>query len=72
MSQKPRAATIQCTTEWWLALIGKNAYESVIGKVQKKQITQKINFLSNVPCLSYLGKTTLGRFSYYFDEVKYV
>jgi hypothetical protein len=71
ISSKPRAATIQCSEDTHFATIYKKDYQEIIGKSLKKYLAEKIDLLKNVPCLSFWSRTSLGKFSYFFEEVKY-
>ena len=68
ISSKPRAATILWTKDTHFAIISKEDYQQVIGKIQKDNLNKKVDFLKNIPWFSFLGRTTLGKFSYFFKE----
>ncbi len=49
MEQKPRAATIRCTENSHFMVLSKADYNRVIGKIEKRVLHEKINFLRNIP-----------------------
>lgn len=67
LEQKPRAATIRCLQNSHFMVLSKNDYNKVIGKIERRAYNDKINFLRNIPVLSLLTRTSLGKLTYYFE-----
>jgi len=70
IEQKPRAATIRCLQSCHLMVLTKADYSRVIGKIEKRTYNEKINFLRNIPVFQLLTRTSLGKMTYYFEDIK--
>lgn len=47
-------------------VLTKKSYNNVIGKIEKKQLYEKINFLKNIPVFHSLTRTSLGKMTMSF------
>jgi CRP-like cAMP-binding protein len=66
LEQKPRAASIRCLKVCHFMVLTKKSYNNVIGKIEKKQLYEKINFLKNIPVFHSLTRTSLGKMTMSF------
>lgn len=51
-------------------VLTKADYSKVIGKIEKRTYNEKINFLRNIPVFQLLTRTSLGKMTYYFEDMK--
>lgn len=49
LNNKPRAATIQCLTPCFFAIMDKHDYEKSFGKIQRLQQQRMISFYKSIP-----------------------
>ena len=49
LNNAPRAASIECLTDCYFALLGKAEYGKVVRRIDKKLEEQKIEFFSRLP-----------------------
>ena len=49
LEQKPRMATIRCLQNTHFMVLTNDAYAQIIGKIDKRNYNEKINFLRNIP-----------------------
>ena len=54
-------ATVRCATKTHLIVLTKEAFELVIGKMEKRILNDKINFLRNIPVFSLLTRNSLAK-----------
>lgn len=52
-------------------VLTKNDYTKVIGEIEKRAYNDKINFLKNIPVLKLLTRTSLGKMTYYFENLNF-
>jgi len=63
LNQKPRSATMLCTTDCDFAVIDKQSYDKVIRQIQKKIQNERVQFLRSIPFFAKWTKTSLTKFS---------
>ena len=68
MSNKPRAATIQCCEDCKFAVLNKADYLKLFSKLEKKKLNTKISFLKSVPYFSKWTNMALSKFCYDFSD----
>lgn len=49
LSNKPRMATVTCLENCHFMILTKDAYEYVIGKMERRMLADKVDFLSTLP-----------------------
>jgi CRP-like cAMP-binding protein len=67
INDKPRAATIVCLQDCYLASIDRNAYHKVLQKLELKLTQQKIEFFSKIPFLSHQTLTQMRKLIHSFN-----
>ena len=63
ITDQPRIATVKCIKDTHFAVIKKEDYQRIYGKLQQAKIDQKVELLKKIPCLSTWGRNTIGRIS---------
>lgn len=61
IQQKPRMATVRCVRKTHMIVLTKEAFDSVIGKMERRILNDKINFLRNIPVFKLLTKNSLAK-----------
>jgi hypothetical protein len=61
-------ATIKCDTACDFAVLDKHDFHKIIGKIEKKKLNKKIDFLKNIPCFSKWTTNSIGKFSYFLKK----
>ena len=54
-------ATIKCSKKTHVMVLTKEAFESVIGKMERRILNDKINFLRDIPVLSFLTRNSIAK-----------
>lgn len=49
LDYKPRSATVKCITNWKFAVIVKEDYNKIFGKIQRKKINKQIELIRTIP-----------------------
>ncbi|CDW89498.1 UNKNOWN [Stylonychia lemnae] len=70
IEQKPRMASIRCVQNTHFAVISKVDYIKVLGIIERKKYNEKIQFLRSLPYFNQLTKTSLGKLTYQFTDIK--
>jgi cAMP-dependent protein kinase regulator len=65
-----RTATIIAKTDCELAVMEKENYQNIIGKIEAQKILKKISFISKFPFLEGWSFREIKTLSYHFEEVK--
>ena len=68
---QPRMASVICMSEVDLAVLSKQSYLQMLGKIDNKRIDEIVSFLKNFPIFKTWGKNALVRVSYFFTEHKF-
>ncbi|CAI2385273.1 unnamed protein product [Moneuplotes crassus] len=66
ISLKPRAATIRCLTACKFAVLSKKYFI-----IKEDKISEKVEYLRQIPFFKDATKTKLSKFSYFFEEKKF-
>ena len=54
-------ATVKCASKTHLMVLTRQAFDDVIGKMEKRILNDKINFLRNIPVFSLLTRNSLAK-----------
>ncbi|CDW78470.1 UNKNOWN [Stylonychia lemnae] len=68
---KPRMATIRCEIGTHFAVLDKYDFQRCLGKLEKKQLNQIIDFLKNLQCFKSWTRNSVGKFSYFLSKQKF-
>jgi CRP-like cAMP-binding protein len=68
---QPRMASVLCISETELAVLSKQSYLQILGKIDNKRIEEIVSFLKNFPIFKNWGKNSLVRVSYHFNEISF-
>lgn len=61
---KPRMATVRCVQKTHLIVLTKEAFEAVIGKMEKRLLNEKLDFMQNLPFFNMVARNTIARITY--------
>ncbi|CDW72825.1 UNKNOWN [Stylonychia lemnae] len=64
---KPRAATIKCSSECHLAIMSKADYDKVLLRIEQKNLNKILEFLNQLPFLQGWSKVQLQKLQYAFE-----
>ena len=68
ISNRPRAATVMCREDCHFAVLGKEQYTDILGKVQKELLADKVRLIRLHPFFKKWGKDAILHLSYYFKQ----
>ena len=71
IKEQPRAASILCNTDCHFAVLSKDHYMEVIGKIEAKKLDSFIEFLISIPMFKHWTKKKLEMLSYHFSCKSY-
>lgn len=71
IKDQARAASILCNTNCHFAVLCKEDYMNIIGKIQARKLDDFIEFLHNIPMLKNWTKKNLEVLTYHFKTVSY-
>ncbi|CAG9320925.1 unnamed protein product [Blepharisma stoltei] len=71
IKNQPRAATIQCISNCFLAVLEKEDYLRILGKAEARKLDHLIDFLQSLPLFRKWNKRSLARLTYYFKPKQY-
>lgn len=71
IKDQPRAASVLCETDCHFAVLSKEDYLNIIGKIEARRLDLFIEFLSLIPTFRYWTKKKLELLSYLFTKVDY-
>ena len=54
-------ATVRCLENTHLMVLTKDAFDEAIGKIERRSLNDKINFLRNIPVFSLLTRNSLAK-----------
>ena len=63
-----RGATIKAITDCYLGVLSKDTYDLTIGKIQKNQVEDLIEFLRTLPLFHRWTRNGLGNLYYFFKK----
>ena len=66
ISNKPRAASVLCREECDFAVLGRGDYNSLLGAIQNRQISEKIDLLRQHPVFGTWRREAIEKLSYFF------
>ena len=64
LTYKPRMATIKCLQKCHFMTLSKSAYNKSLAQIEWRKMTEKINFIKELPLFSKLTRTYLSKFTY--------
>lgn len=64
INNKPRMATVTCLDNCHFMVLTKEAYEYVNGKMERRMLNDKVDFLSKLPAFSLMTKSTLSKVTF--------
>jgi len=67
INNKPRAATIQCLTDCYIATLDRRSF-NIIQNVHEKILNKKVEQIKNVTCFQNLSRSALLKYQNYFEE----
>lgn len=68
ISNNPRAATVVCREDCHFAVLGRDQYTDILGKVQKGLLADKLRLIRLHPLFKKWDKGAILRLSYYFKQ----
>ncbi|TNV85029.1 hypothetical protein FGO68_gene16462 [Halteria grandinella] len=68
---KPRMATVRCVQKTHLIVLTKEAFEAVIGKMEKRLLNEKLDFMQNLPFFHMVARNTIARITYSLKKKTY-
>eukprot|EP00347_Sterkiella_histriomuscorum_P021256 403334649 len=71
IKNKPRAATIKCLQPCHFAIMNKTDYQKVLQRIEYKNLHKIVDFLHQVPFMSFMTRTTLSKLQYSFETRTY-
>lgn len=71
IKDQPRAASIYCETDCHFAVLSKEDYMNVIGKLEARKLDIFIEFLHSIPTFRNWTKKKLELLTYHFAKVNY-
>lgn len=66
-----RTASVICNTDCHFAVLNRDEFSRIIGKVKEELLELKVNFLARFPFFRVYSKGEMQRLSYYFKEQTY-
>lgn len=71
IKDQPRAASIQCEVDTHFAVLSKDDYLNIIGKIESRKLELFIEFLHDIPTFSSWTKKKLELLTYHLVKVPY-
>jgi len=65
-------ATVRCLENTHLMVLTKEAFDEAIGKMERRSLNDKINFLRNIPVFSLLTRNSLAKITCSLQKVHIV
>lgn len=56
-------ATVRCIENTHIMVLTKSAFDEAIGKIERRSLNDKVNFLRSIPMFSLLTRTSLAKIS---------
>lgn len=72
ISNKTRAATIRCLENTHFAVLSKEGYEKVLGKIEHAKLNKLVDFLKSVPTFKHWSKSALLKLTYFFKKKSFI
>jgi hypothetical protein len=54
-------ASVRCTEDTHLMVLTKDAFDEAIGKIERRNLNDKVNFLRSLPVFSLLTRNSLAK-----------
>lgn len=71
IKDQPRIATIRCISNCHLAVLNKDDYMKIIGKVEARKLDALIEFLKGIPLFSCWPRKKIEKMTYFFTMLNY-
>lgn len=71
LSNKPRAASVLCREDCHFAVLKRDDYTRILGRIQDSKLQEKVDILFLHPVFQKWTKNAIQRLSYYFKVVGY-
>ena len=71
LNDAKRAATVKALRPSFFAVIDREGYNKVLKRIESKQLTAKVDFLSQMPFLAHWTKSQISKLTYSFYEKAY-
>jgi len=71
MTNQVRAASILCKTDIHFAVLERNDFVRIVGKVKEFLLNQKVDFLKKFPIFTQWTRTAMQKVTYHFREKMY-
>ena len=71
IKNQPRAATILCREDTHFAVLERDDFTRIIGKMKEVLLNRKVDFLMSFPVFTKWTKGSMQKVSYYFQERTY-
>ena len=68
ISNQPRAASILCREATHLAVLERDEYRRILGRIDNDKLEAKVQLLQKHPAFCTLSKSAIQRISYFFTE----
>lgn len=68
LHNQPRIASIQCLTDTELAVLTKNHYLDILGKIENKRIDEQVKFLRRFSIFAKWSKHLIVKINYFLKE----
>ena len=72
IKNKPRAATIVCRQNCSFAVMDRNDYKKVLGKLEQKNMNRLTDFLYSLPFFLNWRRGSLQKFQYFLSHKQYI
>lgn len=56
-------ATVRCLEDTHIMVLTKSAFDEAIGKIERRSLNDKVNFLRSIPMFSLLTRNSLAKIS---------
>ena len=71
LSHKPRAASVLCREECHFAILERDDYTRILGRIQDSKLQEKVDILFLHPVFQKWTRSAIQRLSYYFKVLTY-
>lgn len=72
LTNQPRAATIMCTKECWLAKLSRADYTRILKDYEEKKLSEMVRFLKSLPFFENWTKHSIVKMTYLFETRHYL
>ena len=71
LNNQPRIASVQCINDTHLAVLSKESYMAILGRIENKRIEELVKFLRKFNIFKNWSRNTVVKISYFFKEREY-